>query len=45
MDREQLRAVQRPIKDRYRSDPEAALVTLHAEGQLDEQGIACSASL
>ena len=42
MDREQLRAIQRPIKDRYRSDPQCALVTLHAEGQLDEQQIACS---
>jgi uncharacterized OsmC-like protein len=42
VDREQLRAVQRPIKDRYRSDPGAALVTLHAEGQLDDQEIACS---
>ena len=42
MDRERLRAIQRPIKDRYRGDPQAALVTLHAEGQLDEQEIACS---
>jgi uncharacterized OsmC-like protein len=42
VDREQLRAVQRPIKDRYRSDPGAALVTVHAEGQLDDQEIACS---
>jgi uncharacterized OsmC-like protein len=42
MDREQLRAVQRPIKDRYLSDPGAALVTLNAEGQLDDHQIACS---
>jgi uncharacterized OsmC-like protein len=42
MDREHLRATQRPIKDRYRSDPRSALVTLHAEGRLDEQEIACS---
>ena len=42
MDREQLREIQRPIKDRYRTEPEAALVTLNAEGQLDGQEIACS---
>jgi uncharacterized OsmC-like protein len=42
MDRDQLRAVQRPIKDRYEREPETALVTLSAEGQLDEQEIACS---
>jgi uncharacterized OsmC-like protein len=42
MDREQLRATQMPIKERYRSDPEAAIVTLRAEGQLDQQEVACS---
>jgi uncharacterized OsmC-like protein len=42
MDREQLRTAQRPLKERYRREPETALVTLHAEGQLDEQEIACS---
>jgi uncharacterized OsmC-like protein len=42
MDREQLRALQRPIKERYRSEPQAALITLSAEGELDEQEIACS---
>ncbi len=42
MNREQLRAVQQPLKERYRTAPEAALVTLRAEGQLDEQEIACS---
>lgn len=42
MDREQLRAKQRPIKQRYRQEPAAALVTLRAEGQLDEQEISCS---
>ena len=42
MDREQLRGIQRPIKDRYKSDPAAALITLRAEGQLDQQEIACS---
>ena len=42
MDREQLRGVQQPIKRRYKADPAAALVTLRAEGDLDEQEIACS---
>lgn len=39
--REELRAVQTPLKERYRSDEEAALITLTAEGSLDD-GIACS---
>ena len=39
--RDELRAVQRPIKDRYREDPEAAQITLSADGSL-EDGIACS---
>jgi len=42
MDREQLRAIQTPIKQRYQDDPEAALITLSAEGELDEQEVACS---
>jgi uncharacterized OsmC-like protein len=41
IDREQLRAVQEPLKDRYREDSEAALVTLRATGTLGE-GITCS---
>ncbi len=41
MDRDALRAVQAPLKDRYRDEPEAALVTLTAQGTLDD-GIACS---
>jgi len=41
MDRDQLRAVQDPLKERYRSDPEAAVVTLHAAGSLGE-GVSCS---
>lgn len=39
--RDELRAVQKPIKDRYREDPEAARITLSADGSL-EDGIACS---
>jgi uncharacterized OsmC-like protein len=41
MDREQLRAVQTPLKERYREEPAAALVTLAARATLDE-GVSCS---
>jgi uncharacterized OsmC-like protein len=41
VDREQLRATQAPLKQRYREDPDAALVTLQANAALDE-GISCS---
>jgi uncharacterized OsmC-like protein len=44
MDRDQLRAVQAPLKQRYREDPESALITLRAEGSL-EQRVACSISI
>ena len=36
MKTEELRALQAPIKDRYKTDPHAALVTLRAEGRLGE---------
>jgi uncharacterized OsmC-like protein len=42
MDSAELRAVQQPLKDAYRDDPQGALITLRARGQLDEQAIACS---
>ena len=41
MDQDQLRAVQRPLKDRYAEDPSAAVVTLSASGTLGE-GVSCS---
>src|SRR5688500_16477868 len=41
MHAEQLRELQRPLKERYRQDPAAAVVTLRAEGTVGE-GIACS---
>jgi uncharacterized OsmC-like protein len=41
MEREQLRAVQTPLKERYKEDPEAAMVTLAADGKLGE-GVSCS---
>ncbi len=42
MDGEQLRELQAPLKDRYREDPEAAVITLKADGSLDGEGITCS---
>jgi uncharacterized OsmC-like protein len=42
MKSDELRSLQAPLKDRYRSDPDAALLTLHAEGRLGEENVACS---
>ena len=41
MDANQLRAMQAPIKDRYKSDAKAAFITLKAKGTLDDTNIAC----
>ena len=41
MDVTALRALQAPLKDRYREAPESAVITLKAQGELDEQHIAC----
>ena len=41
MDRTELQTVQKPLKDRYREEPAAALITLRADGELDEEHIAC----
>jgi uncharacterized OsmC-like protein len=41
MDAAQLKALQAPLKDRYRTDPNAAVITLRAEGRLGE-GATCS---
>jgi uncharacterized OsmC-like protein len=41
MDAAGLRALQAPIKDRYKTDPNAALITLKANGTLDDSNIAC----
>ncbi|GHG08186.1 MULTISPECIES: OsmC family protein [Amycolatopsis] len=41
MDTEELRATQAPLKDKYREQPESALVTLHADAELDGLGISC----
>src|ERR1051325_2154129 len=41
MDAQALRAMQAPIKDRYKADPQAAVITLKARGTLDDANIAC----
>src|SRR3970040_934293 len=40
MDAQELKALQAPLKERYRQDPGAAVVTLRAKGRIGE-GIAC----
>ncbi len=42
MDTETLRAAQAPLKAKYREDPSAALITLHAEGELGSEDVACN---
>ena len=40
MNADELRAMQAPLKERYRAEPSSAVVTLRAEGKLGE-GISC----
>jgi uncharacterized OsmC-like protein len=42
MDAEDLRTVQQPLKDAYRADPAAALITLRAHGELGAEEVSCS---
>src|SRR5262245_15520114 len=41
MDAAELRAMQAPIKERYKTTPDEALITLKAKGALDDSHIAC----
>jgi uncharacterized OsmC-like protein len=41
MDRAELQERQKPLKERYRAEPAAALITLRAQGKLEEEQIAC----
>lgn len=41
MDATTLRALQAPLKERYKTEADAAVITLKAQGTLDEQKIAC----
>jgi uncharacterized OsmC-like protein len=38
---DQLRALQAPLKERYRSRPQSALITLKASGRLGDESISC----
>lgn len=40
MNADDLRSIQAPLKDRYREEPDAALITLRAQGRLGE-GVSC----
>ncbi|TAI60426.1 OsmC family protein [Bradyrhizobium sp. Leo170] len=41
MDATELRALQAPIKERYKTDPATAVITLKAKGSIENEGIAC----
>ena len=41
MDANALRALQAPLKERYKQDPDAAVVTLKAQGSIDDARLAC----
>ena len=41
MDATALRAMQAPLKERYKGDPNSAVITLKAKGSLDDTAIAC----
>ena len=41
MDSQELRAMQAPIKARYKETPDAAVITLKAQGAIDDQSISC----
>jgi uncharacterized OsmC-like protein len=41
MDATALRAMQAPLKDRYKNDPASAMITLKARGAIDDAHIAC----
>jgi uncharacterized OsmC-like protein len=41
MDANALRAMQAPLKERYKGDPQSAVITLKAKGSIDDTAIAC----
>ncbi len=41
MDAVELRAMQAPIKERYKADPAAAVITLKAKGSIESEGLTC----
>jgi uncharacterized OsmC-like protein len=42
MKRDELRARQAPLKDRYRMEPQSARLTLRADGELGSEAVSCS---
>jgi len=42
MDKAALQSLQSPLKDQYRAEPDAARITLRAEGRLGEEAVSCS---
>jgi uncharacterized OsmC-like protein len=42
MDRDSLREIQAPLKERYKAEPSAAVLTLSAEGSLSDGDVSCS---
>ncbi|MBB4197087.1 osmotically inducible protein OsmC [Rhodoblastus sphagnicola] len=44
MDAENLRALQAPLKEKYKADAQSALVTLKAQGDISGEGLACKVS-
>lgn len=41
MNAEELRALQAPLKSQYKDDPDAAVITLKASGELDSENVVC----
>ena len=41
MNLDQLRELQAPLKSRYRDEPEAAVITLRAQGEIGQENLAC----
>ena len=44
MDAENLRALQAPLKEKYKADAQSAVVTLFAQGDISGEGLACKVS-
>jgi uncharacterized OsmC-like protein len=42
VDTQELKEIQTPLKARYRDDPNAAMITLEAEGRLGSEEVSCS---
>jgi uncharacterized OsmC-like protein len=41
LDKDALRTMQAPLKEKYRAEPQAAVITLKAQGSIDDTAIAC----